>query len=242
MYRIDRFDTDALIDLRAALHVASAGASSMEAVAGAVVTHLYENFTSADGAPACALVRFYKTHRFSMLPEELQRFVLARGGVGHEVEAPCLTLLASAGVKPEWNDVRSSRDHRAIPLRGDLDSAPMIATLIRDLGIDESAILRPPVDLRSDLHLRQYNVFYVGEALGSPAVPAQDDFVIPCGIRSVVGFGGVLASGDLFAVVLFATTPIPEESVVSFRTLSTTVKLLVVPHTYCVFEEPESSS
>lgn len=240
MYRIDSFDTDVLVALRDALRTAGAEAESMEAAAKAVVGHIYDNFTTADAKQACALVRFYITHRYSRLPTDLQHFVRANDcGSGNDNDAPCLTLLASAGVEPAWNDVRSSRGHRAIPLRGDLDSAPMIATLIRDLGIDETAILDPPADIRTDLHLRQYNVFYVADALGSPAVPAQDDFVIPYGIRSVVGFGGMLASGDMFAVILFATVPVPESSIASFRTLSTSVKTLVVPHTFRVFDGPE---
>lgn len=241
MYRIDRFDTDVLVALREALQTVSAGAESMAAATDAIVRHLFDSFTSADGDRACALVRFYKTHRFSRLPKDLQRFVLANNdGVPGEDDAPCLTLLASSGVEPAWNDVGSSRGHRAIPLRGNLAGAPMIATLIRDLGVDEAVILNPPADIRTDLHLRQYNVFYVADALGSPAVPAQDDFVIPYGIRSVVGFGGLLASGDMFAVIVFTTVPVPESSLASFRTLSTSVKTLVVPHTYNVFEKPES--
>lgn len=237
MYRIDRFDTDVLVALRDALHAGGGDADSMEAVAEVVVRHIYDNFTSADGAQACALVRFYKTHRYSLLPDDCQHFVQANhGAAAAAADAPCLTLLASAGLEPGWNDVRSSRDHQAIPLRGNLDGAPMIATLIRDLGVDEDVILNPPEDLQTDVHLRQYNVFYVGDALGSPAVPAQDDFVIPYGIRSVVGFGGVLASGDMFAVIFFTTVPVPENAVASFRTLATIIKTLVVPHTYSVFE------
>ena len=40
--------------------------------------------------------------------------------------------------------------------------------------------------------------------MGSPYIPAQDDFVIPYGVKSALGFGGLLATGELFAVILFA--------------------------------------
>jgi hypothetical protein len=210
----------------------------MQETASAVVRHIYDNFTSASGSPACALVRFYKTHRYSRLPAELQRFVRATDGpAAEDGDAPCLTLLATAGVEDAWNDTRRSQSHRAIRLGGSLDNAPMIAALVRELGVDEDIVLDPPEELETDLHLRQYNVFYVADAVGSPAVPAQTEFVLRYGIRSVVGFGGVLASGDMFAVILFTTVPVPEKALVSFRTLSTTVKALLVPHTYAVFRD-----
>ena len=42
------------------------------------------------------------------------------------------------------------------------------------------------------------------EAAGSPYIPAQEDFVQPVGIRSVLGFGGMLPGGDIFVVILFS--------------------------------------
>ena len=68
MYAIDDFDIDALVSCRQALHELAAGARSMEVVAQRIVHHLHQGFRTASGAHACALVRIYKTHRFSMLP------------------------------------------------------------------------------------------------------------------------------------------------------------------------------
>jgi sigma-B regulation protein RsbU (phosphoserine phosphatase) len=72
---------------------------------------------------------------------------------------------------------------------------------------------------------RTYNVFYVGEARGSEYVPAQNDFVIPYGIRSVVGFGGVLPDGVLFAVIMFSTVPVPQSAVDAFSAIALSVKV-----------------
>lgn len=238
MYVLDDFDTEALLTCRELLHEAADGATSMQEVANRIARHLYTAFVTAEGASACALVRFYKTHRLDALPAELQEYVRRNGPVPDRT--PCLTLLGSAGMQPEWNDPRSSAGHRAIPLTGDLSDVPMIAALISDLGVDHDLVLDPPEDVQTDLHLRQYNVFYVPEATGSDAVPAQDEFVLRYGIRSVVGFGGVLASGDTFAVILFTRVPVPEDVLPSFRTLSLTVKALAVPHTYNVFSATPS--
>jgi sigma-B regulation protein RsbU (phosphoserine phosphatase) len=71
-------------------------------------------------------------------------------------------------------------------------------------------------------------VFFVAEALGSPYVPAQEDFVIPSGIRSVLGFGGVLPSGELFAVILFSQTPIAAATAERFGSIALSVKLALL--------------
>jgi hypothetical protein len=53
--------------------------------------------------------------------------------------------------------------------------------------------------------------------------PAQD-FVARYGIRSVVGFGEVLPSGDLFSMILFARVPVSASSADRCRTLALDLK------------------
>ena len=76
---------------------------------------------------------------------------------------------------------------------------------------------------------KTYNTFYVPDAVGSPYIPAQEDFVIRHGIQSVLGFGGILMSGALFAIVLFSKTRIPRETAENFKTLAPNVKQAVLP-------------
>jgi len=52
---------------------------------------------------------------------------------------------------------------------------------------------------------------------------------VPFGIRSVIGFGGMLPSGNLFAVILFTKVPIPRETADLFRPLALSVKLAILP-------------
>ena len=61
-------------------------------------------------------------------------------------------------------------------------------------------------DLVLELEQKNYNVFFVEDAIGSPYIPAQDDFVVPYGVRSVLGFGGLMPSGQVFAALLFTTS------------------------------------
>ena len=104
----------------------------------------------------------------------------------------------------------------------------MIRRLIEELGMDvESVIADAPVARRTDT--RNYDVFHVEEAAGSPYIPAQSDFVLRYGIASVVGFGGLLRSGELFAVVLFSRERIPIRSATRFRTIALDIRSALFP-------------
>lgn len=209
------------------------GASSMEHAASRVVDRLYETLVDgATGERAIALIRLFKTHPYAGLEHEQRAFAdRLLGGHAPEPSMRCLTLLATRGEQPEWNDRHSSRGHVAIPLPSEkmLRSAPMISQLIAQLGIDVSAILRPEPEMFVDLAQKSYNVFHVPEAKGSPYIPAQDDFVIPYGIRSVLGFGGMLPSGNLFATIMFTRTAVPRETADLFANVALAVKLAILP-------------
>ena len=53
--------------------------------------------------------------------------------------------------------------------------------------------------------------------------------MVPFGIESGLGFGGVLPTGDLFAVCLFSRVPISRTTAELFRPLALHVKLAVLP-------------
>ena len=77
----------------------------------------------------------------------------------------------------------------------------MIAQLIEQLGLSVSSVVRPEVGLILDTEGRKQNVFYVAEALGSPHIVAQEEFVGPYRIASVIGLGGLITTGDMFALI-----------------------------------------
>jgi len=115
----------------------------------------------------------------------------------------------------------------------------MIAQLIRQFGLDLSDVVQPAPDLVRSLQGKTYGVFHVPEAVGSPYIPAQKDFVLKFGIRSVVGFGGSLPSGDLFAVVLFARVAISSDTADRFRNLALDVKSGFFPYRDTEIFSPE---
>lgn len=201
--------------------------TSFESAADAVCRHLYEELTGAGGERACALVRCYKTHPFGDLPADLKDF--ARANLSREAlrqSMKCLTLMGTVGEEKDWNSRARSRGHKAIPLPSPeiVEQAPMIAQLLREFGLDLSELLDPGKEVVRDLMGKTYGVFHVADARGSRFIPAQEEFVLRYGIRSVLGFGGSLATGDLFAIIVFSKFPIPESSADRFRTVALDVK------------------
>jgi hypothetical protein len=143
----------------------------------------------------------------------------------------CLTLLATRGDRPDWNDRGKSAGHKAIPLPSEkfVSQIPMISRLINQFGLDLNAVLKPDPAIIVDLEQKEYNAFHVPEAVGSPYIPAQQEFVIPNGVQSVLGFGGVLSSGDLFVVILFAKVYIPDNTSSLAKGLAKDVKSALQP-------------
>lgn len=233
MYNFSKFTLSEMTECGATLRKLGVGANSMEAVANKIVRYFHTQFLDPDtGKSALALVRFFKTHSYRDLPVELRQ--LADQALGYnptQDELKCLTLLATAGDRPEWNVRTASTGHQVIPLPSEriVAQAPMISQLIKQLGLAISDVVAPDSDLLVDLHERTYNVFHVPEAQGSPYIPAQDEFVRPYQIRSVLGFGGVLPSGNLMAIVLFSKVPIKRETAELFRPLSLNAKMTVLP-------------
>ncbi|HEX5865658.1 MAG TPA: hypothetical protein VF014_15635, partial [Casimicrobiaceae bacterium] len=105
-----------------------------------------------------------------------------------------------------------------------VEKAPMIAQLIKELGVELEVVLQPSAEVVKELAGKRHGVFHVENALGSPYIPAQQDFVVRYGIQSVLGFGGLLFNGDLFAVILFSTVHVSAASAERFRTLALDVK------------------
>jgi hypothetical protein len=221
------FELDEMTRCGAGIRAAADGAPSMERAAGSIVRYFYDELAGADGARACALVRCYKTHAFGMLPDDLKRY--ARRVYGTMAFSPPdaamkgLTRVATIGDEPEWNDRRASKGHQAIPLPTPhvVERAPMIAQLIRELGLDIAHVVQPGAGIVHGAGTA-HGIFHVERAAGSPYVPAQD-FVERYAIRSVLGFGGALGPSDLFAIILFARVPIPYAVADQFRPLAAEV-------------------
>jgi hypothetical protein len=246
MHDLSNFDLAGMTSCGAALRRIGVGASSMEEVAGRIVRYFHDEFVDPRSRrPELALVRFFKTIEYRDLDPDLKQAVrrLMDGDRRHDApgggegEPPSdlkvLTLLASAGDKPEWNDRRRSARHRAIPLASGILVArfPMIGRLITQCGLDLAVLMMPGKDIMIDAAQKTFNVFHIFETVGSPYVPDQEDFVLPSGIHSVVGFGGLLPPRDFFATILFSRTPVARDIANEFAPLALSMKLALLPYT-----------
>lgn len=231
-FSLTGFDLSAMLRCGLDVRRVTQEASTMEEAARAVVRHFHASCVDpATGARQCVLARFYKTHDFGSLDPALQGFARERLDGREPWDAlKCLVLLASAGELPEWNARRASRGHQAIPLSSAraVEEAPMIAQLLREVGLDAEQVVAPREDRISGLAGKTYNVFHVPAAEGSPYIPAQD-FVREHGIRSVVGCGGVLLTGDFYALILFSRAPVDADSAARFRNIALDLKLAISP-------------
>jgi len=208
-YDLTKFDLGDMLKCSVRLRETAADAPTLESSAQRVCRFLYdeladreENGNARSSAATRPRVRVTGAGSSGFCP----------GGDGcrePQSSMKCLTLMASVGETAVWNSRFLSRGHRAIPLPSPeiVEKAPMIAQLIKELGLDLSALLRPSPDVVRELAGKRYGVFHVENALGSPYIPAQEEFVQRYGIKSVLGFGGMLPNGELFAVICSRTSP-----------------------------------
>jgi len=237
--------------LSSELRELGSGARTQEEIADRIVNNLYQGFTlKSDGEKAFALVRFFISLPYRELESPLKRYVENRRGEHGDLrpDTRCLTLLATCGQSDEWCDRNKSVDHRAIPIDSpDLATElPMVALLCKQFGIDSSSsgdvLLAHPersqqglATIDSDVVMDQdqatFNVFFVQDALNSPFIYAQEEFVRPFSIKSVLGYGGILSAGRIFAVILFSRASIKREVAQRFKPLALSTKnaLLQVP-------------
>ena len=210
-----------------ALRETASSAATLEQSAQRICRFLYDELRGANNEHQCALVRCYKTHPYGELNSELQQFArtLLAGKLPHAA-MKCLTLMATVGQSANWNARQLSRGHQTIPLASSemVEKAPMIAQLIKELGMDITSVLAPSPEIIRELAGKRHGVFHVEKASGSPYIPAQDEFVLRYGIRSVLGFGGMLGTGDLFAVILFSTVDVSPAVADRFKTIALDVK------------------
>jgi two-component system, NtrC family, sensor kinase len=202
---------------------------SFEQAAKLTVNQIYDTFAAAgnekeaDGSPkkAFALVRVFRFCKADDAPPEVQPEALQRGP-----NDTWLCLAATRGSLPEWSDRTRSAGHQLISLN--TTSTPMLTAAFEQLGIiantSRALDTGKVVMYASSLETRY---FHVEKAPGSPFIPAQTEFVLPYGIKSVVGLGSPFISGSGFMMLCFAKTEISTEAAWGFAQISPFVSTLL---------------
>ncbi|HVE71589.1 MAG TPA: hypothetical protein VNI54_09500 [Thermoanaerobaculia bacterium] len=139
MYNLSRFGFGEMMDCRGRIRDLFADdPATLEEAADRAVEFFRRELVDERGEPACALVRFFKTHPYGDLPEDLQAVVRAASPDAPPIpDLRCLTLVATRGNEADWNSRLTSRGHRAIPLMSVemVQQAPMITQLGLNLKI-----------------------------------------------------------------------------------------------------------
>ncbi len=182
--------------------------SDSDDIARQVVSYFFDRLVASDSGRQCVMVRLFRTHA---------------GADGN-----ALSLRATRGVEPAWNDPAASKNHRHISLESKLleSQMPMVRALLTQLGEPAKLISDAPSEPMDRMPM--FDVFHVEHAPGSPFVTAQRDFVEPYGVKSILGFGGALSTSELFIVVLFANVSIPKTTAQLFRTLAPSIGLALL--------------
>ncbi|MDP1805518.1 MAG: hypothetical protein Q8K72_10160, partial [Acidimicrobiales bacterium] len=145
--QLSKFTLSEMVRTSAALRQLGQDATSVEEFADRVVRYLRIVLVDPiTGEPETSLVRFYKTHPYGDLPEDLRAFAsgLLEGGSSPSA-MKCLTLLGTVGDDPAWGDRLASQGHRAVPLPSEevVARLPMIAQLISQFGLAVGTVLEP---------------------------------------------------------------------------------------------------
>ncbi len=192
-YSINTISEENIRSLESDLLQATNSEESMEAAAQRLARTCFERFVQEDGASEFVLARVYRTISFSSLPPEMQKVVLEQETNPQERKFLC--LLGTHGIEEQWCRRGMSENYQVQAVPQQASESPMFSALFEELGID-------PISLEANSG-RSNSYFHVPEAKGAAAIPAQEGFVDKYGIRSVVGFGGSLPGGDMYAVLGF---------------------------------------
>ncbi len=185
--------------------------ATLEEAAQTCTDAIYAHF-----GESIALARVFVTVPMKELPMENSKWVEAlaeRAGVsaGLDDETPVLSLLASSGDRPEWNDRKASQGHVGIPLVSSkfIAEIPMIAQLLNQLGLPLDWVDSRDSNIVKKKLGNAAGMFFVDRAseatdLRDRKIIAAQDFVAEHDIKSVVGVGGAyLLKNAIFVLIIF---------------------------------------
>jgi hypothetical protein len=200
-------------------------ATSLEAAAQSFVGLFVDSFESV------VLARTFVVLPFSDLPAEEQR-AARHAGSDLSPSTPVLSLLATRGKEPSWNDRKTSLAHRAIPLLSSatVAEAPMVAKLLSDLDID----LKPlddgrPIATRQMLGGKNGTFYVEDAAVARDArgryIISSREFATKYNVHTVFGMGGAYLDGMLVVTILFCSEVLERFTVDRFPTFIGSFKI-----------------
>jgi hypothetical protein len=209
-------------------------ASSLQDALQVLTSTLMEDY-----ANSVALVRAFVTVSFHTLPESKKQFVQNIVSDVPNVDTipddtPVLSLLATSGQEPDWNDVAKSKRHTGIPLMSAdfVAEIPMVARLLTDLGIASDLGVDEGLTY-SDDPMSHVRAFYVGDALTDVdgrgrKVIVNQEFVERYGIKTVFGGGGAYPRfpQNVLALIFFTKEHVERDVATAFEPFIASVQAI----------------
>lgn len=199
---------------------------TFEEAAQIVVNTIYDEFRQSNGDPLFALVRIFRFGEGKDLSNELK----ARAATDSRF---WLSLMGTTGIEANWRDRKLSQGHRVIP--ADSAVTPMLQQAFSQIGLAFGEQVSAGGLQIHSAGTPTAGYFFVPEALGSQYIPAQDDFVKPYGIQSVIGIGSTLLNNSSCMCICFSTAPISAADAEKFAAITPYVATLL-----SIFNKPET--
>ncbi|MFT4579333.1 MAG: PAS domain S-box-containing protein [Nitrospinales bacterium] len=218
-----------IVEISDLLKSETKGLSSLEEVCQCLTRLLCQIFSDSNDNSELALCRIFKSCSFDDFLPELQKNICENSNENRLKETKYLTLLGTFGEKKEWCSITKSKNHKAIPLTDQqtIQKLPMVSALFNQIGFNISQTQESGSLEFLKKEDKEFGLFIVEEAERNPVIPNQKDFVIPFGVKSVLGFGGLFATGNIFSVLLFSKKRISPEKAEIFHSLVPAFKFIL---------------
>lgn len=220
------FSIDDLEIFSEALRTIGDGAHGIEGAAARVTAYLDERLAGLDGDRACVNLSLHMTHPFAGLPPERQAQA-ASLDPSVTASTACLTPLSIAGHVDE-----AEPGGVALPLTDPMFSTrPILLTSLQAMGLNRELATERTEVVLSGVHRKELEAFLVPDLRVSDLLgPDERERVQALGIRSLLGIGGGLPTGDLFVLFLFARDVVTDRSAYLLRALAPAIKATLIPH------------
>ena len=220
-----------LARLRAEMKDLARASGTLREAAQLCVERLYREF-----GESLVLARLFATVPFGFLPEQEQayarRLAAQRNALdGLTEDTTVVTLLATRGMKQEWNDVRTSHQRLAVPLLNPsfLKTIPLVGRRLGNTMLDLPWLEEQRTLVMVNTMGKMSQLVYVGDARTTLAGDGQkavfdQKFVDTYGVRTVLALGGSYLNGTVVVLMLFTNEELVEEQVTKLTPLVNTIK------------------
>lgn len=173
-----------------------------EDIAQHITQRIYDTLSDSP-SHGLVLTRIYRMTRVEDLPVDL----LAQAD---REDRYVVTLLGTYGRLLDWCHRKSSVAHQIISINSIAIPAriPMFEhLLVQNMGVDLNKLYETG-NVIASMSRPGGGKFHIEDVPSSPIIPAQVEFVRPFGVKSLVGFGGLIgdAGGSMTLYMLIAFT------------------------------------